>query len=271
MRANRLLGASWSITTHKTRGSRERQRRLLEVIASEQTRQMTVLGILAYEMKVVKEDDVLQFLVDSEGIGLVDLRNYDVHEELRKSVDVGACWATWSVPFDREEDFTFIATAYYLSPAVRTYWRNSSAQRSCGTAPPSRSSPISSKNSKRNAAPPRRPPPPIPHGPRKIQTQIVAKLEEWGRLTAEQRIEIIARPEISARSARQAAAGGLQSRAVPVAHRQGRALGLAPTSDALPVSASTFGASRWSFVRRTSCAVGQVGELLLVALPIRSN
>jgi len=123
MRANRLLGAS--LVDHnliKLEDLENANGRLLEVIASEQTRQMTVLGILAYEMKVVKEDDVLQFLVDSEGIGLVDLRNYDVHEELRKSVDVGACWATWSVPFDREEDFTFIATAYYLSPAVRTYW-----------------------------------------------------------------------------------------------------------------------------------------------------
>ena len=27
-----------------------------------------------------------------------------------------------SVPFDREEDVYFVATAYYLSPAVRTYW-----------------------------------------------------------------------------------------------------------------------------------------------------
>ena len=35
---------------------------------------------------------------------------------------LSACWATWSVPFDREEDFHFVATAYYLSPAVRTYW-----------------------------------------------------------------------------------------------------------------------------------------------------
>jgi Type II secretion system (T2SS), protein E, N-terminal domain len=123
MRANRLLGAS--LVDHnlvKLEDLEQANGRLLEVIASEQTRQMTVLGILAYEMKVVKEDDVLQFLVDSEGIGLVDLRNYDVHEELRKSIDVGACWATWSVPFDREEDFTFVATAYYLSPAVRAYW-----------------------------------------------------------------------------------------------------------------------------------------------------
>ena len=123
MRANRLLGAS--LVDHnlvKLEDLEQANERLLEVIASEQTRQMTVLGILAYEMKVVKEEDVLQYLVDNEGLGLVDLRNYEIHDELRKTVDVGACWATWSVPFDREEDFTFVATAYYLSPAVRTYW-----------------------------------------------------------------------------------------------------------------------------------------------------
>jgi hypothetical protein len=26
------------------------------------------------------------------------------------------------VPFDREEEFWFVATAYYLSPAVRAFW-----------------------------------------------------------------------------------------------------------------------------------------------------
>ena len=123
MRANRLLGAS--LVDHnlvKLEDLETANERLLEVIASDQTRQMTVLGILAYEMKVVKEEDVLLYLVDNEGLGLVDLRNYEVHDELRKTLDLGVCWATWSVPFDREEDFTFVATAYYLSPAVRAYW-----------------------------------------------------------------------------------------------------------------------------------------------------
>ena len=80
------------------------------------------IGTLLIRLNFVKEEDVLQYLVDNEGSGLVDLRNCEVHDELRKTIDVGACWATWSVPFDREEDFTFIATAYYLSPAVRAYW-----------------------------------------------------------------------------------------------------------------------------------------------------
>jgi hypothetical protein len=73
-------------------------------------------------MKVVREEDVLHHIVEDHNIGLIDLRNYDVSEELKKTVDLGACWATWSIPFDRDEDFTFIASAYYMSPAVRTYW-----------------------------------------------------------------------------------------------------------------------------------------------------
>jgi hypothetical protein len=123
MRANRLLGAS--LVDHnlvKIEHLDAANERLLELVASNQMRQTTVLGILAYEMKVVREEEILEYLVDNEGVGLVDLRGYEINEDVRKTLDIGACWATWSIPFDREEDFTFIATAYYLSPAVRSYW-----------------------------------------------------------------------------------------------------------------------------------------------------
>ncbi len=123
MRANRLLGAQ--LVEHnlvKIEELESANERLLELIATDNPRQSTVLGILAYEKKVLKEDDVLSHLTESEGIGLIDLRDYDVQEELKTHVDLGSCWATWSVPFDKEEDFNFIATAYYLSPAVRTFW-----------------------------------------------------------------------------------------------------------------------------------------------------
>lgn len=96
--------------------------RLLEVIAAKQTRQSSILGVLAYEMKAVKEDDILHHAVETDGIGLVDLRSYEVSEEVRKACDVPACWATWTVPFDHEEEFYSLATAHYLSPAVRSFW-----------------------------------------------------------------------------------------------------------------------------------------------------
>jgi hypothetical protein len=123
MRANRLLGSA--LIEHnlvKFEDLEAANERLLEVAATGQVRQSSVLSILVYEKKVLKEEDVLHHVVDDHGVGVVDLRGYDVPEEVRKDLDLDACWATWSVPFDREEDFHFVATAYYLSPAVRSYW-----------------------------------------------------------------------------------------------------------------------------------------------------
>lgn len=123
MRANRLLGASLvESNLVKMEQLEQANERLLEIISSGQPRQSTLLGVLAYEMKAVKEEDILQHLVDHEGVSAVELRHYDVPEDMRKGLDLGGCWATWSVPFDREDGFTFVATAHYLSPAVRNHW-----------------------------------------------------------------------------------------------------------------------------------------------------
>lgn len=122
MRANRLLGSA--LIEHnlvKFEDLEAANERLLEVAASGQVRQSSVLSILVYEKKVLREEDVLHHVVDDHGVGVVDLRGYDVPEEVKKEIDLDACWATWTVPFDREEDFHFVATAYYLSPAVRTH------------------------------------------------------------------------------------------------------------------------------------------------------
>lgn len=124
MNANRRLGPV--LLEHnlvKIEHLEKANERLLEVMGTNQPRQISVFSILANEMKVLREEDVLAHLVEVEGLGLVDLQEYDVSEELKKVVDLGACWATWSLPFDQEEDFTFIATAYYLSPSVRAYWQ----------------------------------------------------------------------------------------------------------------------------------------------------
>jgi hypothetical protein len=123
MRANRLLGSA--LIEHnlvKFEDLEAANERLLEIAAAGQVRQSSVLSILVYEKKVLREEDVLHHVVDDHGVGVVDLRGYDVPEDVKKEMDLEACWATWSVPFDREEDFHFVATAYYLSPAVRTHW-----------------------------------------------------------------------------------------------------------------------------------------------------
>src|SRR3954470_21060103 len=123
MRANRLLGSA--LIEHnlvKFEDLEAANERLLEVAATGQVRQSSVLGILVYEKKVLREEDVLHHVVDDHGVGVVDLRGYEVPDEVKKDMDLDACWATWSVPFDKEEDFHFVATAYYLSPAARAHW-----------------------------------------------------------------------------------------------------------------------------------------------------
>lgn len=123
MRSNRLLGSA--LIEHslvKFEDLEAANERLLEIAATGDMRRSSVLNILAYETKVLREEDILHLVVDDHGVGVIDLRSYDVPEEVKRDVDIGACWATWSVPFDKEEDFHFVATAYYLSPAVRAHW-----------------------------------------------------------------------------------------------------------------------------------------------------
>ena len=123
MRANRTLGAALvEANLVKIDDLMLANERLLELLQSDAERQGTLLGVLMYEKKVLSEEDLLHHLIEVDGIGLIDLLYYDVPEDFRKNLELGPCWATWTVPFDKEEDFYFVASAYYLSTAVRSYW-----------------------------------------------------------------------------------------------------------------------------------------------------
>ena len=123
LRANRQLGTALAEIGLVKAGDLEAANlRLLELSTGGELRQMSLLSVLAFEAKTLREEDVMQHVVDDHGVGVVDLRGYDVPEEIRKGLDVAACWATWTVPFDVEEEFYFVATAGYLSDVVRTFW-----------------------------------------------------------------------------------------------------------------------------------------------------
>jgi hypothetical protein len=122
MRSNRLLGAALVennlIRVEDLEAANER---LLEQLQAGD-KGLSILGILLWERKALREEDLLAHLIEEHGIGLIDLRACEVPEDVLKVIDPAVCRATWSVPFDREDEFHFIATAYYLSPAVRAYW-----------------------------------------------------------------------------------------------------------------------------------------------------
>jgi hypothetical protein len=123
MRSNRLLGSALvEQNLVKFEDLAAANDRVLELAAQGDFRQASVLGVLVCERKVLPEEAVIHAALEEQGLGIVDLRAYDVPEEIRRDLDPGMCWATWTVPYDKEEDCWFVATAYALSSAVRSHW-----------------------------------------------------------------------------------------------------------------------------------------------------
>ena len=123
MRANRALGASLVehnlISIDVLEAANER---LLELLADENAESVSLLHVLVNEKQALTESQLLSYQIEEMGLGMVDLSNYDQPYDLRKRIDIDACYATWTVPFDIEEGMHFLASAYYLSPAARSYW-----------------------------------------------------------------------------------------------------------------------------------------------------
>jgi hypothetical protein len=123
MRCNRLLGAALVeknlVTVEQLEAANER---LLQALEKGSDREACLLAILLHDVHALTQDALLEHLVEELSLGLVDLREIDLHDDLKSHLDTGMCWATWSVPFDKDDDVHFIATAYSLSPAVRQFW-----------------------------------------------------------------------------------------------------------------------------------------------------
>lgn len=123
MRSNRSLGAALVeknlISVEQLEAATER---LLQVIDQGIDREACLLRVLLHDTHALTEDGLLEHLVEDLSIGLLDLREIDLHDDIKSHLETGMCWATWTVPFDKDEDITYVASAYYLSPAVRQFW-----------------------------------------------------------------------------------------------------------------------------------------------------
>ncbi|MBC2607775.1 hypothetical protein [Pelagicoccus albus] len=124
MRANRLLGASLVerglVSIEALDAANERFLELLSNSTGEM--RISLLSILTGEIQSLQETKLIEYLVEEEGLGIIDVRNMEIPEEVSTITNYDECWATWTVPFDLVEDTSYIATAYYMSPAVRAFW-----------------------------------------------------------------------------------------------------------------------------------------------------
>lgn len=123
MRSNRLLGAALVernlITVDHLNAATER---FLQILDESRESEASLLSVLINETKAVTEDGLLEYLVEELQLGLIDVRELDFNDDLKLHIQPGVSWATWTVPFDKDEDVHYVASAYYLSPAVRQYW-----------------------------------------------------------------------------------------------------------------------------------------------------
>jgi len=123
MRGNRLLGANLvENNLIRIEELEKANERLFEIIEEGTDRDASLLKVLVDEHQVLTEENILSFLVDERGVGIIDLEDIEMADDLRLEIKSEECWATWTVPFDREEDFHYVATCYYMSDAVRQFW-----------------------------------------------------------------------------------------------------------------------------------------------------
>ncbi|MGJ3243821.1 MAG: hypothetical protein ACFE0O_12835 [Opitutales bacterium] len=85
-------------------------------------KQASLLKILCWDLKRMNEGDVLDFLVDEHRLGYCNPANYTVDRSALPPFKLEECWATMALPFDQVQGVFFVATAHYLSEAVRDHW-----------------------------------------------------------------------------------------------------------------------------------------------------
>ncbi len=125
MRANRRMGASLVdynlVDVSELESANER---LLGIIKDGIGRRTSILGLLANEMNALDERELIARQVDEFSLAPIPLGHAERDETLYRELEPEQLWATWTVPFDVQDNFTFLATAYYLSSYVREYWED---------------------------------------------------------------------------------------------------------------------------------------------------
>jgi hypothetical protein len=123
MRSNRLLGAALvEGNLISVAQLEEANEKLLQTIDESTEKEICLLNVLINQTQALSEQELLEFMVEELSLGLIDLREIDLNDDVKLRINSGMCWATWSVPFDCEDDVHYVASAYVLSPAVKQHW-----------------------------------------------------------------------------------------------------------------------------------------------------
>ncbi|MGJ8651452.1 MAG: hypothetical protein ACSHX4_13920 [Opitutaceae bacterium] len=123
LRSNRFLGSSLVdkglLSVNDLEQANEK---FMTAIQGSELKHASILTSLLYDLKVLDEGKLLDYIIEEHGLGLVDLSFIQLSSLRPMNVDSSLCWATSTIPFDKVEDTYMVATCYYLSAPVVKQW-----------------------------------------------------------------------------------------------------------------------------------------------------
>ena len=126
LRGNRFLGSSLVdkglLSMNDLESANEK---FMGAIQGGEMRHASILTSLIYDLKVLDESKMIEFIVEEHELGLIDLSFIELQSLRPMNVDIDLCWATSTVPFDHVDGIYLVATCYYLSAPVIKHWEES--------------------------------------------------------------------------------------------------------------------------------------------------
>ena len=126
LRGNRSLGAYLAEHGLITDEAFSRvNERLLELLQTGALDRANILRLLAYELKALDENKLVDHLVQEHGVALIDpthLKYKNLAEELGYDNDL--CRATGTIPFEHQAGIVCVATSFYPSKPVVKHWED---------------------------------------------------------------------------------------------------------------------------------------------------
>lgn len=125
LRSNRFLGSALVdkglVASADLEGANGK---FMEAIQSADLKRASILSTLLFDLKSLDESKLLEYLVDEEKLGLVDLDFLELGSLRPMNVDISLCWASSTVPFDHVEGTFMLASCYYMSAPVVKHWED---------------------------------------------------------------------------------------------------------------------------------------------------
>ena len=123
LRSNRFLGTA--LVEHGLVSADDLEsanEKFMQAIQASDLKRASILSALLFETKALEEQDLLELLVEEEGLGLIDLNFVNLPSLRSFNIDLALCWVTSTIPFDKVENTYMVATCYRLSLPVIKYW-----------------------------------------------------------------------------------------------------------------------------------------------------